>query len=474
MDTSQKITHVLNRLSWGARSGDRAKIERIGIESYIQAQLNSANAAEPTTLINRLNALPTLKLSALQLFEQYGTPKNDSEAAERKLNQSRALLLHEAVQARLLRAIDSPHQLREVMVDFWFNHFNVYEGKGLTQIWTSAYEQSAIRPHVLGKFGDLLKATAQHPAMLFYLDNWRNTDPHSDSLGRLRHRANGPFQGLNENYARELMELHTLGMNGGYSQADVESLARILTGWGIVREPSPSADHSEDYSADHSGFVFARDRHDASDKVLLGATIPGGGQEEGEAAIALLAQHPATAWHISYKLAQYFVADAPPTALVDRLAERFSSTQGDIPSVLLALFESDEFWQMEHYQRKFKTPLQYLLSMARATELTSPSVEHLKRLSGLLNQLGMPLYRCLTPNGYAQIEEVWLNPDAMVRRVSFAIATLNNQGENPPTPEALLQTLGHPFSSESLAVINSAPVHLRSALILGSPEMMYR
>lgn len=484
-DTSQSITHVLNRLSWGARPGDRAKIERSGIDNYIQAQLNPIDISEPIALTNRLEALPTLKLSELQLFEQYAAPKDTSEEARRIVDRGRAQIYQEAVQARLLRAIDSPRHLQEVMVDFWFNHFNVFEGKDLTRIWTGAYERSAIRPHVLGKFQDLLKATAQHPAMLFYLDNWRNTDPSRD-------RAKGPFKGLNENYARELMELHTLGVNGGYSQADVESLARILTGWSVVRsqEPSRSSNGSSNGSSSgspsgsSSGFVFSRDRHDASNKTLLGTAIAGGGLEEGEAALDLLAQHPATARHISYKLAQHFVADSPPAALVSRLAETFLTTQGDIAAVLSALFESDEFWQLDYYQRKFKTPLQYLLSLSRASDLTLPSAEHLKRLSGLLTQLGMPLYRCRTPDGYAQVEAVWLNPDAMMRRVSFAIATLNNSGndsgngngsgKNQLTPESLLQTLGQPFSPESLAVINSAPVHLRSALILGSPEMMYR
>ena len=350
------------------------------------------------------------------------------------------------------------------MVDFWFNHFNVSENKGLTKLWTSNYEQVAIRPHVLGKFRDLLMATAKHPAMLVYLDNWRNTDPNSP-------QAKGGFRGLNENYARELMELHTLGINGGYSQADVESLTRIFTGWSVITQQQPTADAS--------GFVFVRDRHDPSDKVLLGKKITGGGPDgglrEGEEALALLAQHPATARHISYKLAQYFVADDPPEGLVSQLADRFIATDGDIKAVLLKLFESDAFWREAYYQRKFKTPYQYLLSIARAVGAVSPTEQDLTRIYGFMNQLGMPLYRCQMPNGYAQVEGPWLNPDAMMRRVSLAIATVNHRPpENKPDPPALQATLGNQLSAETRAIVNDAPMHLRSALMMGSPDMMYR
>ena len=472
MDASKRITHILNRLSLGARPGDRAQVQQSGVGHYVQAQLNPANLPEPAALSARIRELSTLKLSPLELFEQYAMPENPSEEKRQAVNAGRNQIYQEAIQSRLLRAVESPRQLQEVMVDFWFNHFNVCESQEFTRIWTGEYERSAIRPHVLGKFGDLLKATARHPAMLSYLDNWENTAPGSPG-------ATGPFQGLNENYARELLELHTLGVGGGYSQADVESLARILTGWSVVHPQQRAVDKSR---YDQSGFLFVGDRHDTSDKVLLGERIAGGGSkssskggiEEGEAALDLLARHPATAQHISYKLAQYFVADAPPANLVSRLAERFLSADGDVKTVLSALFESDEFWDDAYYQRKFRTPYQYPIAMARATGLTPPSKENLTRLDGLIAQLGMPMYRCQTPNGYSQTEASWLNPEAMVRRVSFAISTVDIRPDEKPDPKVLLEVIGDRLSPETRAIIDNAPEYSRAALILGSPEMMYR
>ncbi|MGB3669326.1 MAG: DUF1800 domain-containing protein [Phormidesmis sp.] len=459
MDTSQKITHVLDRLSFGPRPGDRQRVSQLGVDGYIQSQLNPSDNSAPASLTRTLREFPSLTLSPVELFEQYPAPKrDDSPERSTALRQKQATIVQEALQAKIRRSLESPNQLQEVMVDFWFNHFNVYIGKGLTKLWVGAYERMAMRTHAMGTFRDLLGATAKHPAMAFYLDNWRNTDPDSP-------KARGPYRGLNENYARELMELHTLGVDGGYTQADVENLTRILTGWGIVRESIPNHDGS--------GFRFEADRHDGGDKRLLGELIPGGGVEEGERALDLLAQHPSTARHISYRLAQYFVSDAPPETLVDRMAERFLATEGDITQVLRSLFDSDEFWADASYQTKFKTPYQYLISAARATGLSSPDENAIRRLIGVANQLGMPVYSCRTPNGYAQIESAWLNADAMLRRVGFARAIINLPAEKP-TASALLETLGDQFSSQTLSVINSSPAGLQPALIAGSPEMMYR
>ncbi len=459
VDSSQKITHVLDRLSFGPRPGDRQRVGQQGVEDYVRSQLNPSENAEPPALTRVLSSFPSLTLSPVELFEQYPAPtKDDSPERGRTLRQKQATIVQEALQAKIRRSLDSSNQLQEVMVDFWFNHFNVYVGKGLTKLWVGAYERMAMRAHALGKFRDLLGASAKHPAMAFYLDNWRNTDPASP-------RARGPYQGLNENYARELMELHTLGVDGGYTQADVEALTRILTGWGLVRESVPNHDGS--------GFQFEADRHDGGDKKLLGELIPGGGVEEGERALDLLAQHPSTARHISYRLAQYFVSDEPPVALVERLAERFLATDGDIQQVLRSLFDSDEFWADAYYQTKFKTPYQYLISAARAAGLTAPDDNTVRRLIGAMNQLGMPQYRCRTPDGYAQIESAWLNADAMLRRVGFARAMVSLPEEKPGA-SALLETLGDQLSPQSLSVINSSPAALQPALIAGSPEMMYR
>lgn len=450
---------MIDRLGFGPRPGDRDAIAEIGPEAYIQQQLNPSADAEPTILIRQLGHLSTLELSPVELFRQGAAPRRANDEQRQRSRVRQVKFSEQAEKARIIRALESPNQLQEVMVDFWFNHFNVFVGKSITRLWLGNYEKTAIRPHVLGNFRDLLGATAKHPAMLFYLDNWRNTDPNSDG-------AKGSFKGLNENYARELMELHTLGVDGGYTQADVENLTRILTGWSVVFHNQPAPDDS--------GFVFAADRHAPGSKTLLGTTIAQGGQAEGEKALDLLAAHPSTARNISYKLAQYFVADNPSADLVERLSSRFLETEGDIRAVLQALFSDSEFWNSAHYQKKFKTPYQYTLSMARAVNLVDPSDDELKRVKGIMNQMGMALYKCQMPDGYAQVESAWLSPDSMMRRISMAIRYANQQHESLPEPTELLATLGNPFPPRSRAAINEAPPHMRQALILGSPEMMYR
>lgn len=461
--TPQNITHILDRLSLGISPGDRSQVLRKGLDDYIRDQLNPDSALDSRELADKLRSLPDLSRSPVDLFQRYAAPRGASPQEKRSARLKQVKVLRQHEQARLLRALASPNQLQEVMVDFWFNHFNVFVGKRLTMLWAGDYERSAIRPHVFGKFRDLLGATAKHPAMLFYLDNWRSSDP--------AQKARRPFQGLNENYARELLELHTLGVEGGYTQADVENLARILTGWSIVFYGQSSRDDS--------GFVYVSDRHDPTRKTLFNQPVSEQGQAEGEAALDKLARHPATAQHISYKLAQHFVADEPPQRLVQQLSETFLSTDGDIRRVLSDLFESREFWSTNYTQNKFKTPYYYLLSLARAVGITTLPEEKLKRISGGMTQLGMPLYRCSTPDGYAQTQTVWLSPDAMLRRVNLAISAVNLLGRDRPKPillaENLLKTLGEQqFSAETLDVFKSAQPDLRPAILLGSPEMMYR
>jgi uncharacterized protein (DUF1800 family) len=288
--------------------------------------------------------------------------------------------------------------------------------------------------------------------MLFYLDNWQNTAPGSAG-------ARGRFQGLNENYARELMELHTLGVGGGYTQADVTTLAKILTGWGIRR--------GKQVSSDESGFYFDAKRHDFSDKVFLGHAIKGSGEAEVEQALDLLAKSPVTAKHISYELAQYFVADQPPGPLVSQLTQRYLATDGDIRSVLETLFHSSEFWNPQIYGAKFKTPYQYAVSAFRATQANVQD----GKLAATLQQLGMPLYGCQTPDGYKNTQAAWLNPDNVTRRLSFA-TSLSKM--NPLDAAQLSRTLGNAFSAQTTSVIATSPPQLQSALILGSPEFMHR
>jgi uncharacterized protein (DUF1800 family) len=460
--SNAEILHILNRLSFGSRPGDLEAVKSIGIEAYIQSQLKPDSIAQPQSLTQQLDSLETLKMTPAAIAQEYSPPVQQQQGQKltpdmrKEVRQKSRRTLDQAVQGRLLRSLYSNRQLEEVLVDFWYNHFNVFSGKGLTRIFVGSYEEQAIRPHVLGKFRSLLDATAKHPAMLFYLDNWQNTAPNSPG-------ARGRYKGLNENYARELMELHTLGVNGGYTQQDVITLARILTGWGFPR-PRQGAGNG-------SGFYFDTTRHDSSDKVFLGQTIKGGAIEEGEKALDILASHPATARHISYKLAQYFVADDPPISLIDQLAKRFQETDGDIREVLNVLVHSSEFLNPKYYNVKLKTPYQYVISALRATDT---SLQDFRSITGVLNQLGMPLYGCQTPDGYKNTQTAWLNPDGVIRRISWTTALANGRfaGSKAVEAQQLEKTLGNNFSSNTQQAIAKNPDSLKAALMLGSPEFM--
>ena len=472
--SDSEALHVLNRLGFGPAPGDLAQVMESGISTYIAAQLQPARLPLPAALSGRLVALQTLHASQAELALRYRTAleagKDGSEAGK---TQQRELFRHialEAGEARLARAVQSPRQLEEVLVDFWFNHFNVFSGKGLNRVLMASYEREAIRPFVLGRFRDLLGATARHPAMLFYLDNWLSSAPGSRSGGRA--------SGLNENYARELMELHTLGVAGGYTQRDVTELARIFTGWTLRQQAGPDAPGG-------GIFRFEPRRHDTGTKQWLGHSVTPGGQAEGEWALDVLAAHPATARHISRKLAQLFVADEPPAALVERLAGRFGESQGDIAAVLGLLFDSPEFRDPEARTPKFKTPYRYLVSALRAA---GQPVAHPQPLLAALAQLGMPLYGCATPDGYKNTQAAWLSPDAMTRRLSLATALASGRllrprpGADaggaapaepaPPDAAALLAALGAAISSRTRAVVAQSEPALQAALVLGSPDFM--
>ncbi|NEP77364.1 MAG: DUF1800 domain-containing protein [Okeania sp. SIO3B3] len=452
--------HVLNRLSFGPRPGDIEQVKSMGINNYIQSQLRPETIRESPKVTQKMAKLTNFYLAPTELYKKTVPPrkkgaKDFTQKQRREMNKNTRKVLRESENARLLQAIFSNQQLQEVMVDFWFNHFNISVHKGnLTRLLVGTYERDTIRPYALGNFRNLLGATAYHPAMLFYLDNWLNTAPNSKGV-------RGRFKGLNENYARELMELHTIGVNGGYTQQDIITLARIFTGWGIQRR-----------GGDGSGFKFFSERHDNSDKIFLGIPIKGGGIEEGEKALDILANHPSTARFISYKLAQYFVADTPPGSLVNKLDKKFQETNGNIRDVLETLFNSPEFWEEKYYGSKFKTPYQYIISAARATDIDEPRWGRIKRI---LEQLGMKLYGCKTPDGYKNTKEAWLNPDAIMRRISFA--TIISRGQLNREPRQinhwqLRATLGNNFSAQTQAVISNSPDNLQAALMLGSPEMM--
>jgi len=475
LNTQEQVLHVLNRLAYGPRPGDVAAVEKIGIQRYIDEQLHPERIALPGDLQNRLNGLNTYQLNLSQLYGQYGPPSfppNSASQEEKNAARRRAgdEITPQSHLARLWLATESPRQLQEVMTEFWFNHFNIFEGKEWVRYWAADYEKNVIRPNALGNFRQLLGAVAHHPAMLYYLDNWL-----SSGIGTPG--ARGRFKGLNENYARELMELHTLGVNGGYSQADVIALARILSGWTIdIRDMKEGSDSAN--------FIFNARRHDNGVKQFLGRTMPAGGQQEGERALDLLAQQPATAHFIATKLVEYFVSDQADPALVNQLAKGFLSSNGDIKTVLQSLFNSQQFWARKNYQSQFKTPYQYVISSLRAS--ATPVVNG-KPVSGVLNQLGMPLYGWLTPEGYKFSQEAWLNPDALLRRINFVNGLSNGKSpiartENtpPPTvaepvdPVLLLQTLAPMLSQSDVTTIATSPANLQVGLILGSPAFMKR
>jgi uncharacterized protein (DUF1800 family) len=466
LSQEQRALHVLNRLGYGPRPGDVEKVLALGVATYVEQQLNPQTLEVPPSLLQKLNALTVANAPAgaalAELVNAQNAAKRGDTDSKGQLRETVQRITEQTAQARLLRAFESPRQLEEVMVDFWFNHFNVFIGKGLDRALVASYERDAIRPYVLGHFRDLLGATAKHPAMLFYLDNWLSVAPGFRPLSPAV-----KLSGLNENYARELMELHTLGVDGGYRQQDVTELARILTGWTFA---------PRELIRDGYSFRFEARRHDIGKKEWLGYTVLASGQPEGEWALDVLAALPATARHISFKLVQYFVADQPPTPLVDRLASRFLETRGDIRPVLRTLFDSPEFWDSAHVGSKFKTPYQYLVSTVRAADL---SVSQVRPLMGMLAQLGMPLYGCQTPDGYKNTESAWLNPEGLTRRINLATALAS--GRVPLEPGAtsaavdaqrLNATLGTSISEFTRKTIADSPPVLRSAMLLGSPDFM--
>ena len=344
----------------------------------------------------------------------------DTEVVQAMRNPT-AVVNDELTQAKLLRAIYSNRQLEGVMTDFWFNHFNIYLNKGADHYYVTEYERDVIRPHALGKFKDLLKSTAHSPAMLFYLDNAESVGPDSAAaLGIPDHPRRAAFgrpiaqrprkskqNGLNENYARELMELHTLGVNGGYTQKDVTEVAKVFTGW-TIEEPRKGG-----------GFKFAERRHEPGVKYVLGEKIKEDGEKEGERVLEMLARNPNTAKFVCGKLATRFVSDEPPQALVDRMAETWEKKDGDIREVLRTMLNSPEFWSPEAYRAKVKTPLEFVVSAIRAT---GADVTDAKPLVAALNQMGMPLYGMQPPTGYSMKAETWVNSAALLSRMNFALS----------------------------------------------------
>ena len=469
--TMDGARHALDRLTFGPRPGEIQVVRDIGVNRWVALQLSPSSIPEPAVLTRALAALPNAQRSDADLYKQevmLRRDKSDDGNEERKAFTKS--LTQDVMTAHLDRALLTDRQLQEVLTNFWFNHFNVFLNKGFDHVWVGNYENEAIRPYVLGNFRTLLEATARHPAMLFYLDNWQNTAPGSAG-------AKGKQDGLNENYARELMELHTLGVDGGYSQKDVTELARILTGWGLRTRPERGAFRGDVRKPD---FTFAYDpsRHDSGDKQFMGFTIKGQGGRDGwqevEQALSILATHPATARHLSYQLAQYFVADQPPQALVDRMVQTWMKTRGDLTAVMRTMLESSEFWSPDAANNKYKTPFEYVVSALRASSvmLSDP-----QPVFGQLRQLGQPIYGIETPDGYKQVEAAWLNPDSMARRLSFATALGSGRlGKDQVTIDeaGLRSTLGQTLAPRTDKALAAADPRLRTTLLLGSPDFMYR
>lgn len=473
----EAILHALDRLAYGPRPGDVDRIRKIGLEKWIDQQLNY-NSIDDSALDDKLAEFKTLRMSSEQLLNKYPPPnqtakrqgltpeevrqqnQQDMQAKRQEMRQQGidpSMIQYETmpgpqrIQAELDlatidRAIYSNRQLYEVMSNFWFNHFNVNVTKGADRWLLTDYVERTIRPNAMGKFENLLDATAKSPAMLFYLDNWLSADPIAfqhmqQELAQRRQRFQGLFmgmelpaprqfpqagrfpngqpqgppqkqeRGLNENYGREVMELHTVGVNGGYTQADVIQMADCLTGW-TIRAPRKDPQ-----------FFFDDRIHDRSPKVVMGQTFNYGGMKDGLEALHMLATSDATAHHISFQLAQHFVSDSPPESLVNRMAQTFLSSDGDTRAVLKTMIYSPEFWSRDAYRAKVKTPFEVAVSAARALDAQTTISPQLVQWVG---RMGEPLYQCEPPTGYADTADVWVNAGALLNRLNFALTLATN------------------------------------------------
>ena len=492
LDANQQIAQALSRLTFGARPGDVDRVRAMGVDRWIDAQLHPERLRDSATDAF-LAQYTTLSLSSGEIYEQFppaallrAVARRDSMQRSRRTTQADSLQLlqqarrsnqfvAELTSSRVARAVMSERQLQEVMVDFWENHFTVFAGKGQTRWYLTSYDRDVIRPNALGHFRDLLGAVAKSPAMLFYLDNAQSVaDSTRQTLSGNRERGTGnrvasrrpggrraarqpagngapvpgaqfPVpgaggaarrrpQGLNENYARELMELHTLGVDGGYTQQDVIEVARALTGWGI-RPPRQVLMQAQDARVRRFAermpkggageFVFRPEVHDAEAKVVLGHKLKSGrGIEDGEEVLDILARHPSTARFIAKKLAVRFVSDQPPQALVDRAAATYMRTDGDIREVVRTIVTSPEFFSRAAFRAKVKSPFEVVVSTMRS--LDAPP-DPTPRTAQLVARLGQPIFGHQAPNGWPETSEPWMNTGAILNRINFGMAAAANR-----------------------------------------------
>jgi uncharacterized protein (DUF1800 family) len=488
LSADEAILHALNRLAYGPRPGDVERIRQMGLAKWIDQQLNPLSIDDRAAEA-RLGNYPTLSMSSAKLIAEYPQPKpaelqalKQAQAERRQSDTApvsaaaavdepsmksvsrtanpatpgagkrnilgggdpnavpRAIaddskrpqrVVEELAMAKVTRAIYSERQLQQVLDDFWFNHFNVFAGKGEDRWYLTSYERDVIQPRTLGKFKDLLMATAESPAMLFYLDNFLSADPKAGerqaAVRAMRQQARrGRFglpprppqaqqkngRGLNENYGRELLELHTLGVDGGYAQKDVTEVARCFTGWTIEKP------------RENPAFKFDERVHDPGTKVVLGKKINAGGMKDGEKVIDMLVHHPSTARFISTKLARRFVSDNPPSSLISKMSQTFKSSGGDIRAVMKTMIYSPEFWSRDAYHVKIKTPFELVVSATRAlgTDVDTPMP-----LVHWVARIGEPLYQCQPPTGYADRADTWVNTGALLNRLNYSLALAGNR-----------------------------------------------
>ena len=470
----QQIIHALNRLTFGARPGDVQKVRSIGLDKWVEQQLypgkidNSSlekflahysvlNQNQNYLLREYTEVQRDRRLARREAGDSAGRPSRDENMAMQQAGLTRRRVVGELQSSRVARAVSSNRQLEEVMTDFWLNHFNVYAQKGPPQAYYLAeYDRDVIRPRAMGKFRDLLEAVAKSPAMLFYLDNARSmadsTRPRlvserererrADAARRAMRRRNprrrpnipGTLMspdlneadaamrqrqnqlrngGLNENYGRELLELHTLGVDGGYTQQDVINVARALTGW-TLRPPATGG-----------GFIFRPEMHDAGEKIVLGHKLkPNRGIEDGEEVLDIVSRHPSTAKYVATKLARRFISDNPPKAVVDQAAAVFLKTDGDIREVVRSIITSNEFYSQQAFRAKVKSPFEVVVSAMRAMNAAPDSTP---RTAQMIAYLGEPIYGHQAPNGYPETGEAWMNTGAILNRINFGIAAAANR-----------------------------------------------
>jgi len=403
---------LLDRLTFGATAEDAERLQVMGVKHWLEAQLHpTPRDALPATVQAQIDAMTISQKPMTELVADIAaknkalnqiTDPDLKKAASQVYQQMMSDLAKQAATRQILRDLYSPTQLRERMTWFWFNHFNIHQGKADIRTMVADYEDKAIRPHALGRFRDLLEATLRHPAMQRYLDNAQNAAGH-----------------INENYAREIMELHTMGVGSGYTQHDVEELARILTGVGVDANPdNPHLSPELEGQLVRNGlFEFNPARHDYGDKLFLGHTIKGRGFAEVDEALDILARHPATAHHIALRIATYFVADDPPKPLIDRMADAFQLSDGDIATVLRAMVDAPEFASAQG--RKFKDPLRYVLSAVRLAYDDKP-ILNTGPIQGWLNRMAEGLYNHQTPDGYPLAASAWNGPGQLAVRFEIA------------------------------------------------------